>query len=101
MSTDLCYGLILEYVTDIPAAKTFMVDVLGLEVERDSPVFVQFKDRNGVAFAIASDESLSGTGEREALLGHRRRRNAPCNGCPRLQRSACRSIRSRSARFSG
>ncbi|MGA7669340.1 MAG: VOC family protein [Nitrolancea sp.] len=65
MSTDLCYGLILEYVTDIPAAKTFMVDVLGLEVERDSPVFVQFKDRNGVAFAIASDESLSGTGERE------------------------------------
>ncbi len=65
MATDLRYGLILEYVTDIAATKQFMVDVLGLEVERDNPVFVQFKDRNGVAFAIASDESLSGTGDRE------------------------------------
>jgi len=65
MATDLRYGLILEYVTDIPAARQFMVEVLGLEVERDNPVFVQFKDRNGVAYAIASDESLGGTGERE------------------------------------
>ncbi len=65
MANDLRYGLILEYVTDIASTKLFMVDVLGLEVELDSPVFVQFKDRNGVAFAIASDESLSGTGERE------------------------------------
>jgi predicted enzyme related to lactoylglutathione lyase len=36
------------------------VNVFGLEVERTSPVFVQFKH-----FAIASDESMSGTRDPE------------------------------------
>ncbi len=54
------FGFILEYVKDIEAAKEFYVSIMGLKVERTSPVFVQFKH-----FAIASDESLSGTGEPE------------------------------------
>ena len=49
------FGFLLEYVTDIEAAKRFYVDVLGLKVERVAPTFVQFSQ-----FAIASDESLSG-----------------------------------------
>ena len=54
------FGFLLEYVTDIETAKHFYVDVVGLEVERDSPMFVQFNK-----FAIASDASLSGTSEPE------------------------------------
>ncbi len=54
------FGFVLEYVTDIEAAKRFYVEVVGLEVERYHPVFVQFHN-----FAIASDESLSGTREPE------------------------------------
>ena len=54
------FGFILEYVSDIEAAKRFYVEVLGLEVERYHPVFVQFKH-----FAIASDESMSGGRESE------------------------------------
>lgn len=55
----------LEYVDDVAAAKPFYVDVLGLQVERESPEFVQFSDAAGVNFAIASDESLRGTREPE------------------------------------
>ncbi|MGE5222635.1 MAG: VOC family protein [Omnitrophica WOR_2 bacterium] len=54
------FGFALEYVTDIEAAKNFYVDVIGLEVERYHPTFVQFEN-----FAIASDESLSGSRETE------------------------------------
>ena len=54
------FGFVLEYVTDIEAAKRFYVEVLGLEVERDHPVFVQFNH-----FAIASDESMSGNRDPE------------------------------------
>ncbi len=54
------FGFALEYVTDIEAAKRYYVDVLGLEVERYHPTFVQFDH-----FAIASDQSLSGTREPE------------------------------------
>ncbi len=54
------FGFALEYVTDIEAAKRFYVEVLGLEVERYHPTFVQFSN-----FAIASDESLSGTRDPE------------------------------------
>jgi len=60
MSNKLKFAFVLEYVTDIEAAKNFYVDVLGLEVERYSPVFVQFNN-----FAIASDESMSGTRDPE------------------------------------
>lgn len=54
------FGFILEYVTDIEAAKRFYINVMGLEVGRTSPVFVQFKH-----FAIASDEPLGSTSEPE------------------------------------
>ncbi len=60
MSIKPSFGFVLEYVTDIEAAKRFYVEVLGLEVERYHPTFVQFDH-----FAIASDESLSGTREPE------------------------------------
>jgi predicted enzyme related to lactoylglutathione lyase len=56
MSNKPKFGFILEYVTDIEAAKSFYANVLGLDVQRTSPVFVQFDH-----FAIASDESMSGT----------------------------------------
>ena len=59
------FGFALEYVSDIEAVKRFYVDVLGLEVEREHPVFVQFKDPAGSHFAIASDESLSGSRDLE------------------------------------
>ena len=54
------FGFVLEYVTDIEAAKRFYVEVLHLEVERAAPVFVQFDH-----FAIASDESMSDSREPE------------------------------------
>jgi catechol 2,3-dioxygenase-like lactoylglutathione lyase family enzyme len=54
------FGFALEYVNDIDAARRFYVDVLGLVAQREAPVFVQFEN-----FAIASDESLSGTRELE------------------------------------
>jgi catechol 2,3-dioxygenase-like lactoylglutathione lyase family enzyme len=48
----------LEYVSDIESTRRFFVDVLGLEVERDHPTFIQFKARDGAGYAIASDEPL-------------------------------------------
>lgn len=60
MSNKPKFGFFLEYVTDIEAAKRFYVEILGLEVERTSPTFVQFSH-----FAIAGDESMSGTREPE------------------------------------
>lgn len=56
MNTNPQFGLALAYVTDIETAKRFYVDILGLEVQRDSPAFVQFQN-----FAIATDESMDGT----------------------------------------
>ena len=54
MSTTLRFGFAIEYVTDIEAVKRFYVDVLGLKVDREAPVFVQFTDGHGATFAIAS-----------------------------------------------
>jgi predicted enzyme related to lactoylglutathione lyase len=65
MTTKLRFAFPLEYVTDIKATKRFYVEVLGLEVERDSPTFVQLKDQNGRGYAIASDESIGGNRELE------------------------------------
>ncbi|MGB8644731.1 MAG: VOC family protein [Anaerolineae bacterium] len=55
MTVQATFGFLLEYVTDVEAAKQFYTDVIGLKVERYHPTYVQFKN-----FAIASDESLSG-----------------------------------------
>jgi catechol 2,3-dioxygenase-like lactoylglutathione lyase family enzyme len=54
------FGFAIEYVTDIEAARRFYVEVVGLEVERYHPTFVQFAN-----FAIASDASMSGTRDTE------------------------------------
>ena len=54
MSNTAKFGFVIEYVTDIEATKRFYVEVLGLQVERVSPTFIQYKN-----FAIASDESMS------------------------------------------
>jgi len=54
------FGFVVEYVPDIQAAKRFYIEVLGLDVERDHPTFVQFSH-----FAIANDESLSGSRDPE------------------------------------
>jgi catechol 2,3-dioxygenase-like lactoylglutathione lyase family enzyme len=48
----------IEYVSDIQATRRFFVDVLGLEVDREAPTFIQFKARDGASYAIASDEPM-------------------------------------------
>lgn len=60
MSSKPRFGFVVEYVSDIEASKRFYVDVLGLEVERHHPAFVQFE-----TFAIASDEPMAESGEPE------------------------------------
>jgi catechol 2,3-dioxygenase-like lactoylglutathione lyase family enzyme len=57
------FGFPLEYVRDIPAARRFFVDVLGLQVERDHPTFVQFKAPGGATYAIASDAPMASNPE--------------------------------------
>lgn len=47
MAVTTRFGFALEYVSDIDAVKRFYVDVLGLEVDREHPTFVQFKDPAG------------------------------------------------------
>lgn len=54
------FGLVVEYVMDIKAARRFYVEVLGLVVEREHPTFVQFEH-----FAIATDEPMRGNPDRE------------------------------------
>ena len=54
------FGLVVEYVKDIEVAKRFYVDVIGMEVEREAPNYVQFGQ-----FAIASDQPLAGKGDPE------------------------------------
>lgn len=65
MSSDFRFGLVVEYVDDVAAARPFYVDVLGLKVDREAPDFIQFADAAGVNVAIASDGSLNGTREPE------------------------------------
>jgi len=60
MSVKPRFGFVVEYVTDIEAAKRFYVDVLGLEMERYHPTFVQFG-----TFAIANDQSMTGSRDPE------------------------------------
>jgi predicted enzyme related to lactoylglutathione lyase len=55
MTPHRSFAFVLTYVTDIPAARRFYVDVLGLPLQREHATFLQFE-----GFAVASDESLSG-----------------------------------------
>ena len=54
------FGFIIEYPEDMAASRAFYEGVMGLRVEREHPTYVQFEH-----FAIAGDESLSGTREPE------------------------------------
>jgi hypothetical protein len=49
-------------VEDVGAAKRFCAEVLGLAVEREHPVFVQFE-----GFAIAGDEAVGGRRDQDEL----------------------------------
>ena len=60
MSNKPTFAFALDYVKDIEATKRFYTDVLGLEVERSHPKFVQFG-----RFAITTDDSLGGRGDTE------------------------------------
>src|SRR5262245_6123259 len=54
------FGFALEYVPNVGEARRFYADAMGLLVQREHPTFVQFEN-----FAIAGDESLSGTRDPE------------------------------------
>lgn len=49
------FGFVVEYVKNIEASRRFYVEVLGLQIEREHPTFVQFE-----TFAIATDEPMGG-----------------------------------------
>ena len=54
------FGFVIQYPQDLDAARAFYESVLGLKVQRVAPNFVQFEH-----FALAGDESLSGTRKQE------------------------------------
>ena len=60
MSVRPRFGFVVEYVADIEEAKRFYVEVMGLEVERYHPTYVQFG-----TFAIANDASMTGSRDPE------------------------------------
>jgi catechol 2,3-dioxygenase-like lactoylglutathione lyase family enzyme len=68
MTSKAQFAFALEYVSDIAAAKRFFTDVLGLEIDREAPTFVQFKAGNGSSYAIASDEAMDGNKDRAPEL---------------------------------
>lgn len=60
MSVRPRFGFVVEYVKDIDAATRFYTEVVGLEVQRHHPTFVQFDH-----FAIANDAPMAGDGDPE------------------------------------
>lgn len=54
------FGFIVEYVKNIEEAKHFYNEVVGLQIQREHPTFVQFDN-----FAIASDEPIIKNNNRE------------------------------------
>lgn len=60
MSNKPVFGFVVEYVEDIEAAKDFYTGVMGLEMQRYHPTYVQFEH-----FAIASDKPIGRSGEPE------------------------------------
>jgi catechol 2,3-dioxygenase-like lactoylglutathione lyase family enzyme len=65
MGTTARFAFAIEYTKDVEQTKRFFTDVLGLQVDRDHPTFVQFKDANGSAYAIAGDEPMATADEPE------------------------------------
>lgn len=60
MSSGPQFGFVVEYVKDIQAARRFYTEVVGLQVEREHPTYVQFSH-----YAIASDAPMAGGREPE------------------------------------
>ena len=60
MTVTPAFGFVIQYPRDLDAARTFYEFTLGLKVQRQAPDFVQFEN-----FALAGDESLSGSRELE------------------------------------
>ncbi|HEX6039069.1 VOC family protein [Longimicrobium sp.] len=60
MSSGPRFGMVVEYVKDVQAARRFYVEVMGLRAEREHPTYVQFEH-----YAITSDAALAGSGEPE------------------------------------
>jgi catechol 2,3-dioxygenase-like lactoylglutathione lyase family enzyme len=65
MSLNARFGMVIEYADDLAGTRRFLVDVLGLRVEREAPNFIQLTDGRGGTFAIANDEALSGSRDPE------------------------------------
>ncbi len=65
MSDNLRFGFILEYVPDIDEARRFFTSVMGLQIAREHPTFIQFSDNAGMSYAVSTDEPLGGTGAPE------------------------------------
>lgn len=60
MPLEIRFGFVVEYVEDIEASMHFYTAVMGLQVQRRHPRFVQFE-----TFAIAGDEPMDGDGLQE------------------------------------
>lgn len=56
MTNDLRFGFAVANVKDIAKARRFYTEVLGLQVKREAPNFIQFE-----TFAIASDNPSATT----------------------------------------
>lgn len=65
MAADAQFVFVLEYVSNIESAHRFLVDDMGLEIERAAPTFVQLRDGNGVGFAISNEATIGGKGGQE------------------------------------
>ena len=60
MSVSPSFGFVIQYPRDLDAARRFYEETLGLKIQRQAPNFIQFEN-----FALAGDESLTGTRELE------------------------------------
>jgi predicted enzyme related to lactoylglutathione lyase len=54
MKTSPQFGFAVEYVKDIEAATRFYTDVMGLQVERAAPTYVQFEH-----FGITNEQRMA------------------------------------------
>lgn len=60
MTVKAKFGFVVESVADIEAAKRFYTEVLGADMERYHPTYIQFEH-----FALGSDPSMTGNRELE------------------------------------
>jgi catechol 2,3-dioxygenase-like lactoylglutathione lyase family enzyme len=58
MATSVRFAFPLQYTRNMDATKRFFTDVLGLQLDRDHPTFVQLRDASGANYALATDEPL-------------------------------------------